>query len=381
MLSLLLALLSQRATTVQIPGSTVSFELVQVEGRAGLLPFEIGRCEVTWREFLLYYGPGEDGSGIASGVDGITRPSGGYSYLGQANPPKGALEPNRPAMSLRWHSAMQYCAWLSKKTGDTYRLPTEREWEAACRAGETGEGPDDPDAAAWHGGNSGGTIHPVGTKAANAWGLHDMLGNAWEYCLEHHAPPDFLPVVRGGAWNSPPEELRFARRQKVRVEWCKGDPQLPKSVWWFQAGFSQGFRVVRVPRAKADGVTVRITTKETELRRDTAEPRAIFTRVEGEVVNGGAATLVEVELLVYPLDPDGEPVLRGANSQNAEARAIFSRCHPVLANSAHEGPHRNPLEPGERRGFAVDLPYSQDGDDYVAPGKFGARVTAVRAAP
>jgi len=133
-----------------------------------------------------------------------------------------------PVTSVSWQEAQEFCLALSRKEGRTYRLPTEAEWEYACRAG----GADPPagraelEAVAWYGDNSEGTTHPVGLKAPNAWGLHDLLGNVAEWTLDVYGPyprveEDEDPkgpaagstrVVRGGSWRGFPPALRCAAR-------------------------------------------------------------------------------------------------------------------------------------------------------------------------
>jgi formylglycine-generating enzyme required for sulfatase activity len=125
-----------------------------------------------------------------------------------------------PVERVSWHDAQAFIARLNhmEKT-DEYTLPTEAEWEYACRAGSTTRFSFGDDAAklgdyAWHGGNSGGTPRPVGQKKPNAWGLYDMHGNVWEWCLDWYGPypdrpvtdptgPDVgqFRVLRGGSWD------------------------------------------------------------------------------------------------------------------------------------------------------------------------------------
>src|SRR5438876_135446 len=106
--------------------------------------------------------------------------------------PYGFEREKHPAICMTHHAAMKYCEWLSKKTGKDYRLPTEAEWEYACRAGTTSpygipEGAKLEDYA-WYKENSGiesrpaGAPHAIGTKKPNAWGIHDMHGNVMEWC-------------------------------------------------------------------------------------------------------------------------------------------------------------------------------------------------------
>jgi len=128
--------------------------------------------------------------------------------------------PRLPVEMVSWEDAVAFCKKVSEKTGQTVRLPTEAEWEHACRAGTTtmyytGDTKADLDRVAWYGANSKETTHPVGQKAANAWGLHDMHGNVWEWCLdlgqEYCSPAAAVDpqgpsdgqyrVVRGGSWH------------------------------------------------------------------------------------------------------------------------------------------------------------------------------------
>jgi len=221
----------QAATVETIPGSTISFEMVFVPGDGPVPSFWMGRHEVTWDEFELYF------LSPKTEADAIARPSPPYEP-----PDWGMGRGRRPATSIRRQAAERYCEWLSAKTGSRYRLPTEAEWEHAVRAG----GPQVPlEEFAWFDANSGGKSHAVGEKGQNTLGLHDLLGNAWEYCSGSFAPGENQPVLRGGAWNSPASELDPGRRQGEREEWSERDPQRPKSSWWYTDGHFVGFRVVR----------------------------------------------------------------------------------------------------------------------------------------
>jgi formylglycine-generating enzyme required for sulfatase activity len=125
---------------------------------------------------------------------------------------------NCPVEQVSWNDAQDYVRRISQKTGQTYRLPSEAEWEYACRAGvtHTNCGSDDVDSVAWHTRNSSATTHAVAGKQANAWGLYDMSGNVWEWTQDcwnasySGAPGDgsawaigncSLRVVRGGSWD------------------------------------------------------------------------------------------------------------------------------------------------------------------------------------
>jgi formylglycine-generating enzyme required for sulfatase activity len=145
-----------------------------------------------------------------------------------------------PVVNVSWNDAVAFCAWLTKTEGVTHRLPTEAEWEYACRAGTTGPffwGEDEAQRNdyAWSGGNSGGALHPVMTRKPNAWGLHDMNGSVYEYCADWFtmtppAGPLTNPtgpaapgvsvetegrawvVLRSGSWGTAPLHCRSAFR-------------------------------------------------------------------------------------------------------------------------------------------------------------------------
>jgi formylglycine-generating enzyme required for sulfatase activity/Cdc6-like AAA superfamily ATPase len=138
-----------------------------------------------------------------------------------------------PVESVTWNDATEFCKELSKRTGKIFTLPTEAQWEYACRAGSDAEycfGDSEKELGdyAWYSENSGGKTHPVGTKKPNNWGLYDMHGNVWEWCLDHWQPnyenayddgrawisgDDGAPrVVRGGSWGSDAGYCRSAFR-------------------------------------------------------------------------------------------------------------------------------------------------------------------------
>ncbi len=173
-----------------------------------------------------------------------------------------------PAISMTQHAARTFCKWLSAKTGRYYRLPTEAEWEYACRAGTTtaysfGDDPDELEDYAWSFDNTDEAYERVRKKKPNPWGLYDMHGNVAEWVLDQHdeagyegladqtinplaIPKTLYPrVVRGGGWNQFPEDLRSAARQGSNEEWIKQDPQIPKSIWYLTDAQHVGLRIVR----------------------------------------------------------------------------------------------------------------------------------------
>ncbi|MGY0061311.1 formylglycine-generating enzyme family protein [Streptomyces sp. LZ34] len=148
--------------------------------------------------------------------------------------------PRAPVTEVSWRDAVRFCNLLSEATGltpcyslgsgkdpdaqdvdcdwaaDGYRLPSEAEWEYACRAGNSGVRYGELDEIAWYRGNSGDRVHEVAAKAPNAWGLHDMIGNVWEWCWDLYDPGVYGPyrVFRGGGAYDPPRGCRASCRRK-----------------------------------------------------------------------------------------------------------------------------------------------------------------------
>jgi formylglycine-generating enzyme required for sulfatase activity len=198
-------------------------------------------------------------------IDAITAPS----RLPLA-PATGMDRDGYPATSMTQLGAKLYCRWLSAKTGRYYRLPTEAEWEYACRAGTNtaysfGDDPAKLDRYAWYFEDSDERCHRVGKKKPNPWGFHDMHGNVAEWVLDQYRPDFYRPcadgatrrgpfavpkttyprVVRGGSWDHFPEDLRSAARRFSREQWSKNDPRRPKNPLWHTDATFVGFRVVR----------------------------------------------------------------------------------------------------------------------------------------
>ena len=196
-------------------------------------------------------------------VDAITGPTPVYGDMTMG------YEETHPAMGMTWHNAMTFCRWLSMKTGKKYRLPTEAEWEYACRAGTTnifgvGNDPSGLKDFAWYEANADSETNPVGKKKPNAWGLYDMSGNVREWVYDFYSPTAYkeaakknpavnpkgpktgkVHAARGGDYSSSVEELRCAARTFEEEWWRSGDPQIPKSIWWLPEMDFIGFRVAR----------------------------------------------------------------------------------------------------------------------------------------
>jgi len=263
--------------------------------------FWMGKCEVTWDEYELW-GMGLDKQrrkllsqkptewdNLADCITGPTLPYSDMSFeMGKRL---------RPAICMTQLAAKMYCKWLSAKTGRFYRLPTEAEWEYACRAGTTtayffGDDPDDLDDHAWYFDNSDEKYQKVGTKKPNPWGLHDMHGNVCEWVLDQYVAdlykrsagktiknPLVVPkteyprVVRGGSWDDDPETLRSAARRGSEKDWKMQDPQIPQSIWYLTDGDFVGFRVVR-PLKLPNAEKARLYEPDMEVVKEYEEAQA-----------------------------------------------------------------------------------------------------------
>ncbi|MEE8466931.1 MAG: formylglycine-generating enzyme family protein [Planctomycetota bacterium] len=280
--------------TESTPGSSATFEMLPVVGgeflmgspagedereasegpqhRVTVSPFWMGAREVTWDEYHIFM----------LRLDQLRRPAKGSSHpqdawadaVSRPTPPYVPMDfemgvEGYPAVCMTQFAAKQYCKWLSMKTGRFYRLPTEAEWEYACRAGTTtayyfGDDPNELEEHAWYFDNGDDSYHLVGLKQPNPWGFYDMHGNVAEWVIDAfdtsyygsfgddsavdplNWPTTLYPrIVRGGSWDDDPEWLRSAARRKSTKGWKVQDPQLPKSIWYHTDASFIGFRLVR----------------------------------------------------------------------------------------------------------------------------------------
>ena len=289
--------------TMNIPGTEVKFSMEPIPGgtyklgspaseanrkddegpqvEVKIAPFWMGKYEVTWAEYKEFMGlyavfkdfvakkirPVNDDNL----VDAITAPTELYdpSFTYEFGE-----EPEQPAVTMSQYAARQYTKWLTAITGSQYRLPGEAEWEYACRAGTTTAYHFGNDASklgeyGWFYDNSGEKPAHVGTKKPNPWGLHDMHGNVWEWCLDEYFvdgyarlpgkglsganaiawPTKAFPrVSRGGSWDDDSKACRAASKLASHdIDWKAQDPNLPLSPWWYtdDPARAVGFRLLR----------------------------------------------------------------------------------------------------------------------------------------
>jgi sulfatase modifying factor 1 len=287
-----------------IPGTDVTFEMQPVPGGKFLLgspdsqhghksdegpqvevqvePFWMSTYEVTWAEYKRYM----EMYGIFKKLDAAKlqtiTPANKYEIV---TAPSSLYDPTftfklgddakQPAVTMSQFAAKQYTKWLSGITGLYFRLPTEAEWEYACRAGSTAAYSFGDDAKqlgdyAWFFDNSSERMHPVGEKKPNPWGLFDMHGNVSEWVIDEYTkdgydrlkgkgivnsrdaiawPKKLFPrVVKGGGFEDDIAGCRVAARRKSDDDdWRSEDPNFPQSPWWFtsQPALSVGFRPIR----------------------------------------------------------------------------------------------------------------------------------------
>jgi formylglycine-generating enzyme required for sulfatase activity len=300
-----------KSFTEQIPKSSVSFKMIAIPGgrfKMGspenepfrrkdegpvrdveVSQFFMAEVEVTWDEYLAFYAQ-TAGEGRSSDTEGSRKTGPKTDAISGATPPYGQPDQGwgmgtRPAISFSFHAAETYCKWLSLVTGKTYRLPTEAEWEYACRGGTESPYffPGDPKKFEKTGlraklskndttvinsyiiykGNSPAKTQQPDRVKSNPFGLKNMLGNVAEFCSDWY-DPDILSkypqgevvdpkgpetgtehVIRGGAFLDNAGNVRSAARDYTRTSsWLRTDPQMPKSVWWYSDCFYVGFRVV-----------------------------------------------------------------------------------------------------------------------------------------
>ena len=292
-----------------LPGTDVSFEMVPIPGGTFAMgspasekhrnddegpvvtirvePFWMGKHEVTWAEYEQYMALDEAFKNLhraglrriteENEIDGVTAPSELYDPDFTFDAGEG---PRQPAATMSQYAAKQYTKWLSLTEGNFYRLPTEAEWEYACRAGTTtayyfGDDADQLEDHAWHYDNGDDERHEVGQLKANPWGLHDMYGNVAEWVLDAYSKNAYFDqsqlelskgetlttaeawrrakklyprVVRGGSFELEPTYCRSAARFASHdKDWSIEDPNFPKSPWWFtdSPGLGIGFRLIR----------------------------------------------------------------------------------------------------------------------------------------
>ena len=214
-------------------------------------PLWFARYETRWDEYNVFW----MGSDVSERARGKVRGSAAWRAARPGTPymPPWGDHPDfgtgYPADCVTFLAAQKYCAWLSQQTGKRVRLPTEAEWEYACRAGSPAATTPATEAelaeVAWFAGNDADEQpHPVGRKPPNAWGLYDMLGNVGEFVIRD--PKDEKGLLAGGSYKDAAKDVHAGAREPYSPDWQRNDPQEPKDVDWLDYGSAHhvGFRVV-----------------------------------------------------------------------------------------------------------------------------------------
>ena len=212
---------------VWIPGGT-GFLGDDASRKVRVKGFWIGKYEVTNGQYQRFLKDNRD-------YDGSREADSDYlkHFREQGDMPTGDVY---PIVWVSWNNAKAFCDWLTRKAGKPYGLPTEAQWEFACRAGSRaaycfGDSESQLGDYAWNAENSGRKAHEVGQKEPNAFGLYDMHGNVWEWCADWYDGSQRTRVLRGGGLGNGPEYCRAAFRSRFK----------PVST-----RLSLGFRVARV---------------------------------------------------------------------------------------------------------------------------------------
>jgi len=289
-------------------------------------PFWMGKYEVTWKQYKHFMRLHDV---FKRFQDSDIRPLGDDNRLNAVAAPSNLYDPgftydageglDEPAATMSQFSAKQFTKWLSLTSGVFFRLPTEAEWEYACRAGSAGayhfgDDPDDLGDYAWFEDNANFLRHPVGSKKPNAFGLYDMHGNVAEWVLdqayeegyEHLAGQEGLTVAtafrwpnqwfgrvaKGGSFELPAEDCRVAARLLSEDRWRDKDPNVPRSPSWYtsQPATGVGMRVMipfHVPTSREDQEKFWSSDipeiSEAAYRRATVEGRGAFGLVDPEL--------------------------------------------------------------------------------------------------
>lgn len=291
--------------TEKIPGTSLSFEMVAIPGGQFMMGsprkealrkpdegpahpvklsrFFMAKVEVSWDEYLEFFkatsSQGRKEAEENENVDAISGPTPPWGA-----PDQGWGKGSRPAITMSWKAATTYCKWLSKVTEKKYRLPTEAEWEYACRGGKQTPYFFEGDAKKY---TSEGFLKKIfgrdttvinsyvvyketspnqsqepGSVRANPFGLKNMAGNVYEFCSDFYSPTAYSAykkgavnpqgpkrgqehVIRGGSFKSDAKDVRSAARDFTKTKaWLVTDPQMPKSIWWYSDCIDIGFRVV-----------------------------------------------------------------------------------------------------------------------------------------
>ncbi len=266
-------------------------------------PFWMSKCEITWDVYDVWMSDLDVFRRTVSKIEATPRDKLADAFqLSQPTKPYtdmtfGMGSRGFPAICMTQHSVRTFCNWLTAKTGRYYRLPTEAEWEYACRAGTRtaysfGDDTSQLGEYAWYAENTDGVYKKVGRKKPNPWGLYDMHGNVSEWVLDQYRETGYLPVegaaikdpldipltlypraVRGGGFDHSADQLRSSSRMGSTEDWIAQDPQVPVSIWYLTDALNVGFRIVRPLKEHSDDEKLAKWDKSEPVQVERAKPK------------------------------------------------------------------------------------------------------------
>ena len=275
-----------------------------------------------------------------------------YQKVMGVNPSK-QKNPQAPVAGVQWVDAVRFCnkasesdglepcydlkTWACDVSRSGYRLPTEAEWEVACRAGTTtkyffGDSASDLGRYAWTKSNSEGKVRPVGQKEPNAWGLHDMLGNVWQWTNDWFDAEQKQRALRGGAWDTEASKVEVSLRKKefpVYTDACFGVD-------------SNGFRRVKNSMLPKGGAAAPVVTPAPEVKKDPPPTPAPTPAVQGKTVPGLKGTIVFVSdrtgaLEIWKMHASGRDQKQLTNEKTPHADPKFSPDGKTILYTALKG--------------------------------------------
>lgn len=241
---------AQEVVRDSLPGLRLSWELVRVPGGEVTLPgpsgpvraqvdsFLIGRTEVPWDLYDVFYLRLDVAREARPRVDASTRPSRPYGA-----PDRGFGHRGYAAISLTHGSALKFAVWLSERTGQRYAVASDAQWQRAADVAFDGVTRSAMAPMVWSAANAEGAPHPIAMREPDRLGLYDLLGNVGEWV----SGEDGTPYLRGGSYLTRSDALSPTHRERQIPAWNSTDPQDPKSRWWLSDGPFAGFRLVRIP--------------------------------------------------------------------------------------------------------------------------------------
>ena len=325
-------------------------------------PFYTGKYEVTVAQFRAFVDAtkyqteaekaGNKGWGWDRGWKELT----GVNWKMPNFPPEG----NYPVCLISWDDAQEFVKWASKQTGRKVSLPSEAQWEYACRAGTTakfnlGDQDSDLEQAAWFRMNSGVQTNAVGQKKPNAWGLYDMHGNVWEWCADWYAnysaetaadpqgpEQGQFRVQRGGSWISDPGFCRSAYRASNAPD-ARLD-SIGFRVVGSLPGASSGGSTAAIPAPKTDSVTrpesatTASANPELSLPRTEVKPSAMESAgaLSRPMKEGAGAVVAPKTPGTLPEAPKAATAGGGESALGASRKqfdAVLKELEPLLAQS------------------------------------------------